>query len=243
MRFFITGIDTDIGKSVVTGIIARHFLLKGKKVTTMKPVQTGCTGIAEDILTHRSIMGIEPDQFDIDGTTAPYVFYYPASPHLAAELENKTINLDLIDKCLKTLEDDFEIVLIEGAGGIYVPITRNYTTLDFIADRSIPAIVVSSPRLGSINHTMMTIEMLKMRNVPISALIYNMYPYEKKEIADDSLKVIRHFSEKAELEFPVFINSYNNEKTLMDQLENFEGYLHNPNFDLSTKDFGISGKR
>jgi dethiobiotin synthetase len=79
-QFFITGIDTGIGKTVVTGLIAKYFLSIGKKVTTMKPVQTGCTGIAEDILVHRSIMGVEPDRFDLEGITAPFVFKYPASP-------------------------------------------------------------------------------------------------------------------------------------------------------------------
>jgi len=207
-QFFVTGIDTGIGKTVVTGLIAKYFLSKGVSVTTMKPVQTGCTGIAEDILAHRSIMGVKPDRFDLEGISAPFVFKYPASPHLAAELEGKEIDISLIDKSLKILTENFETVLIEGAGGIYVPITRNYTTLDFAAQRSIPVIVVSSPKLGSINHTMMTLEMLKSRNIRIAALIYNMYPAEKEEITNDSVNVIRHLSQKIGIEFPVFITPF-----------------------------------
>ena len=207
-QFFVTGIDTGIGKTVVTGLIAKFFLSKGVSVTTMKPVQTGCNGIAEDILAHRSIMGVKPDRFDLEGTSAPFVFKYPASPHLAAELEGKEIDISFIDKSLKILTENFEIVLIEGAGGIYVPITRNYTTLDFVAQRSIPVIVVSSPKLGSINHTMMTLEMLKNRNIRIAALVYNMYPAEKEEITNDSVNVIKHLSQKAGIEFPVFITPF-----------------------------------
>jgi dethiobiotin synthetase len=212
-QFFITGIDTGIGKTVVTGMIAKYFLSIGKKVTTMKPVQTGCTGIAEDILVHRSIMGVEPDRFDLEGITAPFVFEYPASPHLSAELEGCKIDVSLIDKSLKILAENFETVLIEGAGGIYVPITRDYTTLDFIASRSIPTIVVSSPKLGSINHTMMTLEMLKSRKIPVAALVYNMYPAEKEEISNDSINVIKHFSKKLGLKFPFFITPFIDEKT------------------------------
>lgn len=206
--FFVTGIDTEIGKTIVTGNIAKYLASTGVKVTTMKPVQTGCSGMAEDIVTHRSIMGVEPDIYDKNMITAPEIFKFPASPHLAAELENRTISFEKIDKCIQILNENFEVVLIEGAGGIYVPLTRDYTTLDFIADRNISVIIVSSPRLGSINHTMMTVEILKSRNIRIAALVYNMYPPEKESIATDSIKVIKHLSEKLGLNFPIFINTY-----------------------------------
>ena len=206
--FFVTGIDTEIGKTIVTGNIAKYLASTGKKVTTMKPVQTGCTGIAEDIVTHRSIMGRELDIYDKNLITAPEIFKFPASPHLAAELENRTINFEKIDKCIQILNENFEVVLIEGAGGVYVPLTRDYTTLDFIADRNFSVIIVSSPRLGSINHTMMTIEILKSRSINIAALVYNMYPPEKESIANDSIKVIKHLSAKLGLNFPVFVNPF-----------------------------------
>lgn len=206
--FFITGIDTEIGKTVVTGNIAKYLLKKGMRITTMKPVQTGCAGIAEDILTHRLIMGREFDIFDKNSITSPEIFKFPASPHLAAELEGRTISFDKIDKCIRILNENFDIVLIEGAGGIYVPLTRDYTTLDFVADRLLPVIIVSSPRLGSINHTMMTIEILKSREIHIAALVYNMYPPEKESIATDSIRVIKDLSAKLGLNFPIFINPY-----------------------------------
>lgn len=206
--FFVTGIDTEIGKTIVTGNIAKYLASTGVKVTTMKPVQTGCTGIAEDIVTHRSIMGRELDIYDKNMVTAPEIFKFPASPHLAAELENRTINFQKIDKCIQILNDNFEVVLIEGAGGVYVPLTRDYTTLDFVAERKLPVIIVSSPRLGSINHTMMTVEILKSRNIRIAALVYNMYPPEKESIATDSIRVIKDLSAKLGLEFPVFVNPF-----------------------------------
>jgi dethiobiotin synthetase len=201
--FFVTGIDTDIGKTVVTGTIAKFLLSKGLSVTTMKPVQTGCTGIAEDILEHRSIMGIEPDDFDKEGVTAPVVFKYPASPHLAAELEGKVVDFDLIKRSLSHLEKNFDHILIEGAGGLIVPLTKDFTTLDFIIKNELPVILVSSSRLGSINHTMLTIEVLKSHDVPIAAVIYNEYPKELPEITTDSFKTIKHLIEKQGVAIPV----------------------------------------
>lgn len=218
--FYVTGIDTEIGKTIVTGKIAAYLNRIGQKTTTMKPVQTGCVGIAEDILKHRSIMGIKPDKFDKDHITNPIVFKFPASPHLAAELEDRTIDLKLINSSLKTLQENFDCVLVEGAGGIYVPLTRNYTSLDFVKERNLPVIIVSSPRLGSINHTMLTIEILKNAEIEIAALVYNMFPPEKEEITKDSMGVIKHFSQKLGLDFPFFVNPFS--EKLIDIVD-FEG--------------------
>ena len=220
--FYVTGIDTEIGKTIVTGKIAAYLNRIGTKTTTMKPIQTGCTGIAEDILTHRAIMGIKPDKYDNDHRTNPVVFRFPASPHLAAELEDRTIDLELIDRSLKTLQENFDCVLVEGAGGIYVPITRDYTSLDLVKKNDFPVIIVSSPRLGSINHTMLTIEILKNSGVKIAGLVYNMFPPEKEEITKDSLGVIKHFSQKLGLDFPFFVNPYSeNLKDIVD----FDGLI------------------
>ncbi|MBL6957333.1 MAG: AAA family ATPase, partial [Chlorobium phaeobacteroides] len=79
----IAGIDTGIGKSVATGLLARSLLESGSRVITQKMVQTGCQDVSEDILLHREIMGVPLQDVDRDGTTCPYVFSYPASPHLA----------------------------------------------------------------------------------------------------------------------------------------------------------------
>jgi dethiobiotin synthetase len=220
--FYITGIDTEIGKTVVTGKISAYLNRKGIKTTTMKPVQTGCTGIAEDILTHREIMGVEADSLDKEHVTNPVVLKFPASPHLAAELEDSSIDFELIDRSLETLKENFDCVLIEGAGGIYVPLTRNYTSLDFVKEKNFPVIIVSSPRLGSINHTMLTIEILKNSGVEISGLVYNMFPPERDEITRDSIGVIKHFSKKLGLNFPFFINPYS--EKLTDEVD-FKGLI------------------
>ena len=211
--FYVTGIDTEIGKTIVTGKIAAYLNGTGLKTTTMKPIQTGCTGIAEDILTHRKIMNVEPDRFDKEHVTNPVVFRFPASPHLAAELEDSSIDFELINRSIKTLKENFDCVLVEGAGGIYVPLTRDYTSLDFVKDKGFPVIIVSSPRLGSINHTMLTIEVIKNSGIEIAALVYNLFPPEKDEITRDSIGMIKHLSKKLGLNFPFFINPYSEKLT------------------------------
>ncbi|WP_289825909.1 dethiobiotin synthase, partial [uncultured Duncaniella sp.] len=96
--YFVSGIDTDAGKTYVTGYIARHLMDTGKRVITQKFIQTGNVGFSEDIELHRRIMGTGMLPEDIDHTTAPVIFSYPASAQLAARIDGKEIDLDVIDR-------------------------------------------------------------------------------------------------------------------------------------------------
>lgn len=113
--YFVTGIDTDAGKSIVTGVLARALSARGERVITQKFIQTGCDGLSEDIETHRRIMGIGLLPEDEDGTTCPIVFTYPASPHLAAAIDGRDIDLTLIGRSTEKLLQKYDTVLIEGA--------------------------------------------------------------------------------------------------------------------------------
>ena len=152
--YFVTGIDTDAGKSIVTGVLARALSARGERVITQKFIQTGCDGLSEDIETHRRIMGIGLLPEDEDGTTCPIVFTYPASPHLAAAIDGRDIDLTLIGRSTEKLLQKYDTVLIEGAGGLYVPLSEAYRTIDYVAEHGLPVVLVTSPRLGSINHTL-----------------------------------------------------------------------------------------
>lgn len=208
--FFVTGIDTDAGKSMATGVIARTLLHKGVKVITQKFVQTGCTGISEDILKHREIMGIAPLPVDEDGTTCPYVLTYPASPHLAAEIDKVDIDVTRIHMATEKLDSLYDIVLLEGAGGLYVPVKRDFLTIDYIAEYGHALILVSSSRLGSINHTLMSLELCRLRGIEVKYVVYNDFPGDSELIRNDSITVIRdyldsHIPNCRLLELPVIV--------------------------------------
>lgn len=183
---FIGGIDTDIGKTVATGQLAKTLHQQGHKVITQKLVQTGCYGIAEDIVAHRSMMGIPLQPVDKEGTSCPYVFTKPASPHLASALEHTVINPERITAATHTLLKDYDIVLLEGAGGLMVPITDTLLTLDYIAAQGYPIVLVSSGRLGSINHTLLSIEAIQSRALHLHALIYNQWQPNNSNNNDSS---------------------------------------------------------
>lgn len=193
--YFVSGIDTDAGKSIVTGVIARTLLKRGVNVVTQKFIQTGCTGISEDILKHREIMGIEPLAVDKDGTTCPYVMTYPASPHLAAEIDQVSIDVKKIHESTEKLVSCFDMVLLEGAGGLYVPVTRDYLTIDYVVEYAHPLILVSSSKLGSINHTLMSLELCRQRGIDVRYVVYNDFPNDSEMIKNDSITIIRQYLE------------------------------------------------
>ncbi len=185
--YFIAGIDTEVGKTVVTGLLGRWFLRKNANVGTMKIVETGVLDgvMSQDIHTHRTIMGIEPLDVDIDGTTCPYRFRLPASPHLSASLENREILAGKIVDAAEKLQKRFDVLLIEGVGGLLVPLTRDYSAIEFVQKIACPVILVTSARLGSINHTLLSLEALAVRKIPLAGLAYNHYGNRSVETTDE----------------------------------------------------------
>ncbi|MDR1896698.1 MAG: dethiobiotin synthase [Prevotellaceae bacterium] len=203
---FITGIDTNTGKSYATGYIAKQFMEQGKKVITQKFIQTGNYGISEDIEIHRKVMGIDLLQDDIDGVTCPVILSYPASPHLAAKIDKVDIDIKKITAATIMLKKRYDIILIEGAGGIMTPVNDSITTLDYIAARRYPVIIVTSPKLGSINHTLLTLEICSYYNIKVTAVAYSKFGVYDRIICDDTeqylKKYIRNFKHCAWIEIP-----------------------------------------
>jgi dethiobiotin synthetase len=187
----VAGIDTGIGKTVATGRLARQFTAEGLKVITQKIVQTGCEGLSEDIAVHRELMGMALQEVDLDGTTCPYIFRFPASPHLAASMEGRTIDLMTIRRSTFILRKRYDLVLLEGVGGLLVPLTPELLFADYVRDAGYGLVLVTSSRLGSINHTLLSLEACASRNIPVRCIVYNRFEEIVGEvIAADTRNVI-----------------------------------------------------
>lgn len=195
-RIFITGIDTDAGKTYATAWLARQFMQQGHTVVTQKFIQTGNNNYSEDIEKHRQIMGISPLPEDIDHTTAPIIFSYPASAQLAARIDNREINLETIDNASNILTERYDILLIEGAGGLMVPITDDFMTIDYIQSRKIPVALVTNGKLGSINHTILSLEALERREIQVAYVLYSQHLDKDAIIADDTFHFIERYLKK-----------------------------------------------
>lgn len=198
--YFVSGIDTGVGKTVATGLMARWLAANGHDVTTVKLVQTGNTGFSEDIAEHRRICGGIRLPEDDEGLTAPQIFDFPASPLLAASLEGKCVDLDAIRRAVSLCAERREMVLAEGAGGLAVPLTEDVLTIDFAASCGWPLVLVTCGRLGSINHTLLSLEAAKARGMKVAGVVWNWCEGTDPAIDADAQDTARRYLER--LGFP-----------------------------------------
>ena len=192
--YFVSGIDTEIGKTYATGYLAKLWTAQGQRVITQKLVQTGNVDVSEDIAKHREIMGSGWFQEDHEKLTMPQIFSYPASPHLATRLDGRALDFAKIEAATKLLAERFDVVLLEGAGGLMVPLTAEILTIDYIAQHQFPVILVTSGGLGSINHTLLSLEALKHRGLDLYAVVYNLKDQSKDPIiSQDTAAYLKNY--------------------------------------------------
>lgn len=206
---FVSGIDTGIGKTYCTGYLAKLWNAEGIRTITQKLVQTGNIDVSEDIEKHREIMNMGWFPEDETKLTMPEIFSYPASPHLATQIDGREIDFAKIEDATKQLASQYDRVLLEGAGGLMVPLTKNMLCIDYIQQQHLPVVLVSSGRLGSINHTLLSLEALKARGVELYALAYNL-AHESQDtlISKDTAEYLKaylakHFPSTTWIDIPV----------------------------------------
>lgn len=190
---FVAGTDTGVGKSVVTGLLARYFREKRVKVITQKWIQTGSkNNFSQDIELHLRIMGVcKQDIKCYLSCVSPYCFKEPCSPHLAARIENKIIDANKIKKSLVALKRDFDLVIVEGSGGVLVPFSAKGLLIDLVKENNLPVLVVVANKLGAINHALLTIEALRRRRLKILGLVFCDVRNEDKFISRDNPKIVK----------------------------------------------------
>ena len=194
--YFISGIDTDAGKTYATAFLTTLFSEDGERVITQKFIQTGCRETSEDIEMHRRLTHTEELPEDKEGLTAPLIFSYPASAQLAARIDGAEIDLTIIDRATMELAQRYDVVLIEGAGGLYVPLSDDFFTIDYVAHRRLPTILVTNGRLGSINHTILSLEAIRSKGIELAGVVYNKFFDKDKTIAEDTREFIERYVKK-----------------------------------------------
>jgi dethiobiotin synthetase len=199
--FFVTGTDTGVGKTIITAALIKAAHILGFKACGMKPVETGCKRvenrkgnnslIPSDGTFLREITGAGES---IDLIT-PIRFENPLAPLPASEIEDKPIDLDKIKTAYKELSDRYDVIIVEGIGGLLVPITENYFVLDLAKDFGLPIIVVSKPGLGTINHTMLTVNCAIKEGLVVAGIIINYSRTSEGTLAENTNpEIIRRLS-------------------------------------------------
>ena len=136
----------------------------------------------------------------------PIYFRLPASPLMAAEILHKTVDIKAISKNFDILKKKYDFTLVEGIGGVMVPITRKISLLDVMKGMKLPSIIVSSPRLGSINHTIMTINECKAKKIPILGIIFNQMPKNPSIVESMTPKYIEKLTDTSTISVIPFMD-------------------------------------
>lgn len=192
---FVTGTDTEIGKTVVAGGLALAFRERGVDVGVMKPAVTDCRTrrgkrISEDVDFLVKASGCEDDP----GLVSPYMLRDPLAPEVAAEREGVRIDVRKIKGAFRKLAKKHEALIVEGAGGLYVPVKRNYLMIELIAELGVPILIVARPGLGTINHTLLSCEAARARGIGVAGIIINNYPAKASIAERTNPDVIRRYA-------------------------------------------------
>jgi len=181
---FITGTDTGVGKTLLGAGLAALFQEKGFDVGVMKPVESGCRRENGRLIPSDAIllkeMACSQDELEIIN---PYAFEHALAPALAAELEGVEIRLEVLKRSYDLLISRHDMVIIEGAGGLLVPLFGHYFIADLIKEWALPLLIVTEARLGIINHSLLTIDYAQQRGIPVVGIVMN-YTSNSKGLAE-----------------------------------------------------------
>lgn len=194
---FVTGTDTGVGKTLVSSALIAGWRGEGVDAVPMKPVQTGCvrrkgTLVAPDLVSCLKSGGVTPSRAELRDM-APYCFKPACSPHLAAREAGVQVSLPLIERAFRRLGRAHDAVVVEGAGGILVPLNERQTMLDLMVRLRLPVLLVARAGLGTLNHTLLSLHALRHAGLTVAGVVVNQsMPGKWGRIEQDNVCMIRH---------------------------------------------------
>jgi dethiobiotin synthetase len=187
--FFITGTDTGVGKTIVTASLVASLRHSGFDMGVMKPIETGFSLRSSDAVFLKKIAAVK-DPLD---SICPYRLKHPLSPFTAAKIENVSIRFERIARAYEGLLENHRALLVEGAGGLLVPITGEKMMADLALYLKLPVLIISRTGLGTINHTLLSVEAAKKRGVEVAGVIFNHLGPRRGLAEKTNPSVVRHF--------------------------------------------------
>jgi dethiobiotin synthetase len=182
---FITGTDTGVGKTVVTGALATVLRLKGVNVGVMKPVATGCVRRREGLVSEDAeFLAQSADVLEPLADVTPIRFAEPLAPTVAAARARQEVDLETVWSTWRRLAAAHDVMLVEGIGGILCPVTPEMYVADMARKFGLPVLIVARPNLGTINHTALTVEAARARGLQIAGIVINRTNPETEGVAE-----------------------------------------------------------
>jgi dethiobiotin synthetase len=212
---FVTGTGTEVGKTVVAAMLAHTLAADGRTVTVFKPCVTGLDEFDADgpicqpgddksarRLPDHALLRLAAGSDQSDDEIAPYRYGPPASPHLAAAMAGERIEPDRLRDVAAAAASDADAVVCEGVGGLLVPLAADYLVRDLAADLGYPVVIAAAPGLGTINHTLLTVEAACAAGLEVAAVVLTPWPEEPSEIERSNRETIAAIGEVTVLTLP-----------------------------------------
>ncbi len=183
MSYFVTGTDTGVGKTLISCALLHGFAAQGKRVTGMKPIAAGCNadGQNEDVLQLRSAGNVAAGY----GQMNPYCFVSAIAPHIAAQRAGVNIQLSRIAQSYRELAAQADVVIVEGAGGLRVPLNAQQDSADLVKELGLPVVLVAGMRLGCLNHALLTVEAIAARGLVLAGWVANVLDAEMPALQEN----------------------------------------------------------
>jgi dethiobiotin synthetase len=191
---FVTGTDTGVGKTVVASAIAASLAEQGHRVAVFKPAVTGLEEL-EGPLPDHELLRASARSRQTPSDVSPYRFAPAVSPHLAAELAGVRIDPAVLLATARRVATAADVLIVEGVGGLMVPLTAGYLVRDFAADLGFPVVIAARPSLGTINHSLLTIEAVRKAGLRAAAVVLTPWPGEPTEMESSNRETIAALGE------------------------------------------------
>jgi dethiobiotin synthetase len=189
---FVTGTGTEVGKTVVAAVIARTAAARGRRVAVFKPAVSGLGDLAGSEADHE-LLRRAAGSAQSDDEIAPYRFDPPVSPHLGAELAGEPIDPALLLRRAAAAEAAADLLVVEGVGGFLVPLAGDYLVRDLARELGFAVTIAAAPGLGTINHTLLTIEAVRAAGLELSGVVLTPWPAEPSEVERSNRLTIERF--------------------------------------------------
>jgi dethiobiotin synthetase len=207
---FVTGTGTEVGKTVVAAAIAHTACAAGDRVAVFKPAVSGLddSPLASEVwesaseLPDHALLRLAAGSSQGDEQVAPYRYGPAVSPHLAAELAGERIDPDRLRGAALAATEDADLLVCEGVGGFLVPLASEYLVRDLAGDLALPIVVVASPGLGTINHTLLTIQAVREAGLETVAVVLTPWPAEPSPMERSNLETIERLGSVAVVTLP-----------------------------------------
>jgi dethiobiotin synthetase len=187
MSYFVTGTDTGVGKTLISCALLHAFAAQGRRVVGMKPVAAGCNddGQNDDVLQLRAASNVQLGYEQIN----PYCFAPAAAPHLAAQLAGISVDFARITKAFSVLSAQVDVVIVEGAGGLLVPLNDSKDSSHLMQELRLPVILVVGMRLGCLNHALLTVEAIAARGLVLAGWVANVL--DDMEMLEENIAALK----------------------------------------------------